>query len=180
MSKGEISIFKIQFENSDANFYMRDEIATQYLTEELKEQMLDTSCIYVKFTVNEILRDIKDISSVELKNLKDTPLKYMNSRLEYGKICKLHASIPLKEKSYSDAMKLYRKGAGAVKMISKDIVKIARGEVSSNTTEETELEDIVAELNQVKTQLMLNQGFIHWKLKEWEKMKKVNQEVFML
>jgi len=178
MKNDEISIFKIQFASEDQNFYMTDEISTKFLTEEIKEKITDKTVMFIKIKVQSILRDIKDVSAIELKKLKNSPLEFIQDRIKFGVICKEHAKVALTEKSLNDALKLYRKGLGAIKMISKDVIKNGREEIKlSKNSEGGEFEDILMTLNGVKIQLMLNQGFCHWKKQEWEKMKKINSEI---
>jgi len=76
-------------------------------------------------------------------------------------------------------LKIYRKGHGALKMISKDLIKEARKIAKSQgPSEEANLEAIIDEQIEVRVQLMLNQGYCYWKNKDWDKMKKINFEVF--
>lgn len=177
MKKGEISFFKLQFKDESSNLYLHTEKAEEFLDESKLSKIDDKTIAYLKITAVSIIRDIKDISSEEMNKLKRDPICFIQNRMQFGRDCKEHATLALKENAISDAMKVYRKGQGGMKMISKNIKKEAAESVSE--MEEEKLQVLLGEFNQLQISLMLNQGLCHWKLKEWEKMKQVNEDILM-
>jgi hypothetical protein len=177
MKKSEISIFKLQFKDESNNLYLHTEKAQEYLDENKLSQIEDKTVAYLKITIQSIIRDIKDISAEEMNKLKNDPICFIQNRMQFGRDCKEHATLALKENAITDAMKVYRKGQGGMKMISRNVKKEASDSV--NGIEEEKLQVLFGEFSQVHISLMLNQGLCHWKLKEWEKMKQVNEDILM-
>lgn len=180
MNKGEISLFKVEFASEEDNLYLVDKHSRQVLNEEARQKIHDKTCIFLKFTVKDIMRDCKDITQSELKKVKEDKLAFIKNRVEFASICKAHANLALKEKCMNEALKLYRKGTGAMKMISNSIVKEIRAELENNYGEDMideDLETQLTEINTLRAQLMLNQGFCYWKEEDFEKMAKINQEI---
>lgn len=177
LRKGEISIFKVQFIEESQNLYLNDDHATNILTEEARELIDDKTIVYVKIACSNLIRDIKDLSSDEIKHEKEDPIKFIQNRLLFGKNCKDHAKLSMDDNEIGDAMKIYRKGQGAMKMVSKDVVKSGKTLIENNQMEEAKFDELLKQFEVTRVQLMLNQGLCHWKKSEWSKMKQVNSEI---
>jgi hypothetical protein len=117
---------------------------------------------------------------MKLNTKKNNPVKFIQNRLLFGQNCKDHAKSTLDENSVGDAMKMYRKGQGAMKMVSKDVIKSARTSIEGNQMEEAKLDALLKQFDLTRVQLMMNQGLCHWKKEEWSKMKQVNSEIVKL
>lgn len=180
MRSNEVSIFKIQFEDESQNHYLKTEHAKKFLNEEKLNLIEDKTSIFMKLTLCSIIRDVKDKDVSQLNDIKTNSVEFIKDRYQFGKECKDHATIALTEGSLNDAMKIYRKGQGAMKMVSKNILKDAKDDLKDNKEEEAKLDTILEDYKVVQVSLMLNQGLCHQKQKEWEKMKKVNEDILRL
>jgi len=159
---------------------LNSEHADKFLSEDKRQEIVDKTVMYLKIRVISILRDIKDISAEEANALKADPILFIQNRLQFGKDSKEHATLALNSEAINDAMKIYRKGHGAMKMVANNLIRDAKNLVRSSPVEEEKLEVLLANFKQVQVALMLNQGLCHWRCKEWEKMKQVNEEIVKL
>ncbi|CAI2368521.1 unnamed protein product [Moneuplotes crassus] len=178
MKNGEISLFKIQFVNEESNPYLKDPHSCKFLPSEVAQAINDKTCVFMKFTVKSILRDCKDISAAEIKELRKNLPRFIDERISYATDCKTHAKIALTENSLNDAMKIYRKGTGAIKTISQAILNKMREDAKSKGEEEEQkLQLKITHINDIMVQMMLNLGYCYWKHKDWPKMKLTNSDI---
>jgi hypothetical protein len=70
LQKGEISFFKVQFKDEESNLYLNDDHSANVLTEDARELIDDKTIAYIKINCTQIIRDIKDLSSNEIKHEK--------------------------------------------------------------------------------------------------------------
>lgn len=177
MSKDEEAIFKVQFDKEEDNFYLNGDHAQEHLSQEKRDEITDKTCVYLKVKVTSILRDIKDISADELSKIKIDPICFIQNRLHFGNQAKAHAKLALDEGVVNDALKIYRKAQGGMKMVSNTTIKDAKHIVLNKPMEESKLEVLLTTFSEVRVSLLLNQGLCHWKKQEWEKMRQINSEI---
>ena len=173
MNIEEIAYFKVKFASEKDNHYLTDSLEKIFLSPK-DDGKIDMDTIILKINVLNIIRDIRDSPcSITMKD-EESIVAFITNRLTFAKNCKAHARLVVTEKP-SEALKLYNKGAGALKRIPKK--KRKELDLISEKEGKESLREFIKDLNEVDVTLRLNLALCDEKLEDWDKMKQHSEEL---
>lgn len=115
MRKGEVSIFKIQFETEEDNMYLKSAHAMKFLSAENRAKITEKDVMYFKIKVTDVKRDIDPTDSTSSQD----PVRFVEAKVRFGTQCKEHGKRCLDEGDVNTATKIYRKGYGGLAAAAK-------------------------------------------------------------